>query len=343
MINQRRTVLLLAVAVAVIAVAMLLASQRNRGQDTLAGQTVLPGLREALNDVTELRISRGDGTHVTVRKGESDWVVAEREFPADPGKVRKLLLDLASLSVVEEKTSDPGSYARIGVEDVTSATSSGTRIEAVTPKKTFGLIAGDPSGTKNGYVREPGAKTSYLATPQIRTEADPKRWLDRTLVDIPQDRVKEIALKPAKGRAYTVSREKKEQTDFTVSDIPKGMELTSPSAPNSLASELMSLTLDDVRKAPEEAAKPEASTTFRTFDGLELQFDGSKDGDRHYITVTARSTAKESEAEAQKLDARLKGWQFEIPGYKYDLLFRPQEELLVKSEPQSKNKSKPET
>lgn len=339
MINQRRTVVLLAVAVAVIAVAMVLASQRNRGHETLAGQTVLPGLRDVLNDVTELRIARGDGTHVTVRKRESDWVVVERDFPADPGKVRKLLLDLASLSVVEEKTSDPASYARIGVEDVTSATSGGTRIEAVTPKKTFGLIAGDPSGTKNGYVRETGAKTSYLATPQIRTEADPKRWLDRTIVDISHDRVKEIALKPAKGRAYTVSREKKEQTDFTVSDIPKGMELTSASAPNSLASELMSLTLDDVRKAPaDKAAKPEASTTFRTFDGLELQFDGLKDGDRHYIAVSARSTAKDSEAEAQKLDARLKGWQFEIPGYKYDLLFRPQEELLVKSEPEKKSK-----
>ena len=33
--------------------------------------------------------------------------------------MRKLLLDLANLEVVEEKTSEPANYAQLGVEDVT--------------------------------------------------------------------------------------------------------------------------------------------------------------------------------------------------------------------------------
>lgn len=337
MINQRRTGILLAVGAAVIAIAVWLGSSRNNAHEAFAGQPVLPGLKDALNEVTELRIAKGDGTQVTLRRRESDWVVAEREFPADPGKVRKLLLDLSALAVVEEKTSDPASYERIGVEDVTSPKASGTRIEAVTPKKTYGLIAGDISGMKNSYVREVGVAKSFLATPQLRADAEPKRWLDRTIVDIPQDRVKEVALKPASGPAYTVSRENKDQKDFTVSNIPRGKELTSASVANAIASEIMSLTMDDVRKAPEGApAKPAASTTYRTFDGLELRFDGVKDGDRHYVSVTASATSQEAEAEAKKLAPRFEGWQFEIPGYKYDLLFRPQEELLTDADPKDR-------
>jgi hypothetical protein len=151
-----------------------------------------------------------------------------------------------------------------------------------------------------------------------------------------------VAVTPASGPAYTVAREKKEQTDFTVSNVPKGRELSSPGAGNAVAAELVSLTLDDVRKAsaPADAAKPSGpSATFRTFDGLELQVNGQKDGEHHYISITPRSTAKETATEAQTLQGHLKGWDYEIPGYKYDVLFKPLEEVLLKPEPKEDKKS----
>jgi hypothetical protein len=135
-----------------------------------------------------------------------------------------------------------------------------------------------------------------------------------------------------------VSREKKEQTDFTVSNIPKGRELTAPSAGNTVAGELSSFTLDDVRKVPADA-KPEATATFHTFDGLELQLAGQKDGDRRYVAITPRSTAKETESEAKTLADRVNGWQYEIASYKYDALFKPLDDLLKKPEPKEDKKA----
>ena len=44
--------------------------------------------------------------------------------------------------------------------------------------------------------------------------------------------------------------------------------------------------------------------------------------------IAPRSTAKETADEAHKLEARVNGWMFEIPNYKYDALFRPLEEML---------------
>jgi hypothetical protein len=97
--TPRRVLLLLIAGVIVIAGSLWLASQRHLEKATLAGDLVLPGLQKSLNDVTEIHLTKGDGTRTTLRKSATDWVVAERDFPADSGRVRKLLLDLGALNV----------------------------------------------------------------------------------------------------------------------------------------------------------------------------------------------------------------------------------------------------
>lgn len=351
--TARRVTILLAAGLLVIAFAIWLSSRRHLERTTLAGELVLPGLDNAVNSVTEVRLRKGDGTQTTLRKGASDWTVQQRDYAADSGKVRKLLLDLAELNVVEEKTRTPESYPRLGVEDVKSPKATGTRVEAVTPAKTYALIVGKSSGAKSGYVRVADSPQSLLATPSITLDADPRHWLDHTLIDIPQERVQEVVVKPADGPGYTVTRAKKEQQDFTVPDIPKGRELSNPAAADPIAGSLAGLTSDDVQRAsqpapggpPNAAAKspPPAApvhATFRTFDGLELDFTGHKDGSRTLIAVTAHSSAKESQPEAQSLAARVKDWEFEVPSYKYDAMFRPLEELLKKPPEPAAKKTK---
>ena len=225
--TSRRVGILLVSSVVVVILAAWLSSNRPATKATLAGQPVMPGFdKSSVNSVTELKLSKGDGTQTTLKKGSADWSVGERDYPADSGKVRKLLLDLASLTVVEEKTSLPENYPALGVEDTTSAKATGTRVDAVTPAKTFSLVVGKSSGAKSGYVRVAGAPPSLLATPLLTVDADPRRWLDHTLIDISQERIKEFAVKPAEGPGYTASRPNKDTSDFAVSGIPKGRKLS---------------------------------------------------------------------------------------------------------------------
>ena len=325
----RRVGMLLGAALVIILLAIWVSSRKVQIADTAAGTPVMKALKAQLNEVTEVRISKGDGSRATLRKQPTGWVVSERDYPADTTKVRKLLIDLSSLNTVEAKTSDPAKYAQLGVEDVNGPTATGTRIEAVTGQQVNGVIVGKTSGSKSGYVRAIDAKQSVLATPMVQADADPKHWLDTTLLDIPEARVQEIAVAPSGTPAYKVSREKKEQTDFTVTPVPKGRELSSPAVANGYGSALMALTLTDVKK--QDDAKPitqEPRVTFRTFDGLELAITGRVAGEHRLIMIAPKSTAKETADEAQKLESRVKGWMFEIPNYKYDALFRPLEEML---------------
>jgi hypothetical protein len=341
--TPRRVFILLIASVLVVILAVWMSSNRRPQRATLAGEPVLQGLdKRAVNSVSEIRLSKGDGTKTTLKKGTSDWSVAERDYPADTGKVRKLLLDLAALNVVEEKTSTPENYPALGVEDTTSDKATGTRVEAVTAGKTYGLIVGKSSGAKSGYVRVANAPQSLGAAPLITVDADPRRWLDHTLIDIPQDRIKEIAVKPADGPGYTATRPNKDQSDFTVAEIPKGRKLSSPAAADPIAGSLGSVSLDDVQHSPTVPATGSAHAVFSTFDGLKIDVAGHKEGTKTLVSFTPTSTAPATEAEAKALAARLKGWDFEIPSYKYDGMFRSLEDLLEKlPEPAAKGGKKP--
>jgi len=335
--TARRVGLLLAAGLIIIAFAIWLSSKRHLERSTQAGDLVIPGLEKSLNAVTQIRLTKGDDTHATLKKGASNWIVGERDYPADSGKVRKLLLDLGALNVVEEKTRSSANYPQLGVEDTNTPKATGTRVAVVTPEKVYEIIIGKPSSAKSGFVRIPTAQQALLAAPSITIDADPKRWLDNTLLDISQDRIKEVEEKPAEGTSFKASREKKDQTDFTVSNIPKGRELSSPVAANSMAGSLSALTLDDVHKSSAPGADAKIShALFRTFDGLELDVAGHKDGSHDLITITPHSTAKETADEAQKLTTQLQGWDYEIPSYKYDVIFTSLDSLLKPVEPPKK-------
>lgn len=320
---------MLLAGILLIGIAIWLSSQRHLDRATLAGDLVLPGLQTAVNSVSEIRLTKGDQTHATLKKGTNDWEVTERGYPADSGKVRKLLLDLGALNVVEEKTRTEANYPLLGVEDTTSPKATGTRVAVVSPPKVYELIVGKAVGGKSGYVRVPSTPQSLLAAPMLSVDADPKNWLDHTLIDVGQDRVKNVEEKPAEGAAYTISREKKEQTDFAVSNLPKGRELSSPVVADPIAGSLGGMTFDDVHKAATPSADAKVShVIYQTFDGLQVDLAGRKDGGHDLIALTVTSNDKATADEAKKLAAQVQGWEYELPSYKYDAIFQPLEELL---------------
>ena len=341
--TARRVMLLAAVGIAVIALAVWVSSRGQTGEDSVAGTRVLPGLERSLNEVTEVRITKAGGVRATLDRRATDWIVGERGYPADSGKLRKLLLDLGSLRAVERKTSLARNYPVLGVESVTQPKATGARIDIVSPGKTWSLIVGN-SMDDGCYARVADSAQSLLASPLVMADADPKLWLDPNILDIAQSRVSEIDERPAKGPGFSVSRDKRTQANFTVHGIPRGRELSGADAADSMASALSALTLTDVRKAAPPAATDLEHAAFKTFDGLQIEVSGYKQGDSGYIEVSAhavsqaagqttdKSTGKPADesagAAAQRINSRVQGWDYQIPGYRYEEIFQPMDGLL---------------
>jgi len=326
-IRPKQLATLTLAAVVLVGLGAWLVAHHNSDTTTEASGPVLALKQADLNAVTRVRIFKGDGSHTTLTRGASGWVVGERGYAADTGQVRKLLLDLSALQVEEQKTADPALYAKLGVEDPHGAQTASTGVDVDLNGKTLGLIVGKTSGTGSVYVRVAGTAQSLLASPQLTPDSDPRHWLERTILDIAADQVNEVDVKPASGPPYTIKRAGSASSpDYQVSPIPKGRELSDPGAASAQAGALVSLQLDDVRKPSGHA--PAAAATFHTGSGLVVTLNGILEGETRYITVAVTSAAPAAQQRAQELTARLAGWEFELPGYRYDSLFRPLEQLL---------------
>ena len=237
-----------------------------------------------------MRLRKADDTHVTLKRADGGgWFVGERDWPAQVSKVRKLLLDLDALNVVEEKTRLPVNYPALGVEDLSTPKATGTEVMVLSPAQKWTLIVGKPSGGKSGYVRVAGAEKSLLAAPlscRARTRKAGSRRPSSTCRPSGCARSRND---PAEGAAYSVARQKKEDPHFTLSALPKGRELSGPGAADSLAAALAGLTLEDVTRAATAGAPAAARAVFRTFDDLEVEVSGRKDGARSLVTLVARA------------------------------------------------------
>lgn len=332
--NPRRLALIGVVALAAIAGAFWLSAQRNLPRAVQTGAAVLPGLEARLNAITEVRIARGDGTAATLRRSDTGWRVLERDYAADDAAVRRLLVDTAALEILEEKTSDPKRYAQLEVDDVNSTKARGTLLTLLEDGKAdnaIALILGKTDGSRNVFVRPSGAATTLLATPQLLAEADPRRWLATSLLNVAAARVRRVSITTPGQPTYIAERASDAGAALMLTAVPAGRAVADPAGVDALAGALADLRLEDVLPidAVGERSLPSgAEARFETSDGLTVDLRERELGARRLVTVEAAGSSEPSRAEAARINASAAAREFELPAFRASVLFRPLEELL---------------
>ena len=284
------------------------------------------------------------------------------------------------MKFIERKTSDPANYAKLGVEAPDTPTATSTLVE---------VVAGEQAAGRSSSARMPRDAPSTCASPRkrparwsspaISVDPDPKRWIDRLLIDIRGDtRARHLGEARRAGRPIYCPARSAATSTWRSARFPRAARPASSMSLNGQADALTAFNFDDMRPVP---ATPPAATdhaTFRTFDGQVFEFAGRKEADKAWVTVTARrdaalaaqvsrtarllprphrpppaapppapaaptpaaaaAPAKPPDQTAERLTARAQGLEFEIPLYKYDTLFRTQEDLLEPKPIPARNK-----
>lgn len=303
--TSRRLIILAALAIVVIAGALFLTRQPSPSQAGDSTALLYPKLEAELAAVTALSIYKpGDERAVELLRKDGNWTITEQSgYAADTAKVHRLLRAIAKAKPVEEKTSNPASYAAIGVEDLGNPAATGSRVQLSGTATPVNLIVGKSgAGAQSAYVRRAGEPASWLINESIDAATSPDAWLRKEIINVAADRVQSATV-TGTGKPYTAGKKSRADADFAVDGLSKGKDLSSPTAANGVASALTSLTLTDVRAAKEFAAdKPVAHATFKTFDGLVADIDGwVKDG-KHYVAIKPaydEALAKQFHVEAQ--------------------------------------------
>ena len=326
----RKTVQILA---AIIVALVLFLLVLERGGDDIATDrgVLLPGLKAQANDARRISITRPDGEEsVTIDREDAGWVVTERNgYHADVNKLGLLISALADAVSVEEKTSNPANYARLGVDDPGEG-GSGVLVSIDGPNLTHAVILGKAAQREFRYARVPGEATSYLIDQNPAIPESAGGWLIAEILDIPSSRIRKVSIVHNDGETIVIEKTDQAQTDYAVVDVPEGRELNYATVGNSIAGALAGLELDDVRQRVD--APVSTSVDFDTWDGIKLSVAIIDDDETAWLTFAATSTSVDEEEttenEAATINKRLADWQYQIAEYKKNLLIRRWDDLL---------------
>jgi len=280
--------LILVVVAALALIAAWWVATERRPETDISRAPLLPELIDRVNDVAAVHLESARDSVALRRDASGDWVVETSDgYPADFERVKRLVLTLAEMKIVEPKTRVADRYDRIGVSALDD---DGSRATSVTLMDAAGepiasLLVGDASdgaATPGHYVRRPDAAQSYLVTGTFDYQAADRDWMDRTVVDIQPDRITRVEIEPAEGEAYALSRDAGEDGELALVDLPDGMQERSRATTKSIGSFLAGLRFDDVKAAASTALPaPAMSATFVTDAGGVVEATGYElDGER---------------------------------------------------------------
>jgi hypothetical protein len=284
-----KTVQILALAV-ILLFAAVFALNWQRDKEQTEDEQLFPGLKERIDDTAAITVTDADGT-VTVKRDGERWIVAEKAgYAANTDTLRRVLLAIADARKVEQKTSNPELYDRLGVGDPSREDGGVLLSSAGLGDQDFALILGDAVQQEYRYVRIADQAQSWLIDQNPDVPDDASGWLAQEIVDIDSLRIKSVTVTHEDGETIHIHKDKEDATNFAVDGIPEGRELSYPSVANGMAAVLSNLTLEDVVADPGSADESAATTVISTFDGLELRIVSSQEDDQTWITLTASAT-----------------------------------------------------
>ncbi|MBV9829311.1 MAG: DUF4340 domain-containing protein [Alphaproteobacteria bacterium] len=321
---QRRSFSLLLCATLILAGAAVYSLLANNIAPVrvVDGDKVFPELTGSLNDLAWLRLSHGtskvDFTDINQR-----WVVVEKgNYPAAAGKVRRLLLGLSELTLVERKTDQPELLSRLDLDDPATGPATGkgalVQLQDRLGKPVADLIVGKTrhdrlGGGRDGvYIRKPGDNQTWLASGSLDVGGGPLDWVERRILDIPASRIASVTLNDGDAPPVVLRRSAAD-TPFALADMPPDAKLKSAKLAEGPAGTLTALDLVDVKPAADLPVPDTAATaTLTTFDGLTLTIHlvGHDNMDWAAIDVVGSGAAQ---AEAKVLASALKPWSFALP------------------------------
>ncbi|MCJ7556835.1 MAG: DUF4340 domain-containing protein [Gammaproteobacteria bacterium] len=328
--NRMKFMVLLVLALAALAFAGWMGKHRAQSGDLYSGP-LLPGLSAQINQVTGLILRDSQGRQVSIRLNDGFWGIEEKQgYPADAGKLRSALLILADAQVLEEKTSRPDMYSRLGVEDPDTPGADNLVLTILLPGQERGLIMGKLAMNSGTYVRRTGEPTSLLINQALALEANPLKWLIADLLDIGPDEIQRVEIRHPDGSELVITRKDEDGHDFRIENSPPGSEPQSDFVANGIAGALAHLSFQDVRRLREPDASTAIRSRFTTRKGLVIELSLQRD-EQPWVSFAFSLADGADQAQAglvQDYSQRLEGWEYVIAGPGAEQMGKRMEDLL---------------
>jgi len=328
--TSRRNLLLLGVAAAVVAGAVVALTPAEPPATAVAGiRLAFPGLAGKLPEVRRIELTRGSEFLALDWQAGRFVLPARADYPARPERVREALVGLTELRLIEPRTADPAQHERLGVDDPAreGTNAVGLRLLDAAAQPIAELVVGRRRVRTQGglpesvYVRRPGEAQSWLAEGRLVVDTDANLWLDRDIVNL-----------SAPGLSRVTSRVHAGPELVAAATPDRGLQVVTPATTPPLddakleevSRALEFLTFQEVIPESEVPGEPLGEARFEFRDGLAVTVWPTRD--RRGLWLRLRAEGGDA---AERLDARWRGWAFQVGPWKERTILPRLEDLLA--------------
>lgn len=335
----RTAVVLLVIGIVVLAAGWYYGTAREpvEQQQAQAEPLMFPDLAPRLQQAAKVEIVHA-GTPLIIEKKGDVWGLAERsDYPVQRDKLREMLTGLTELRLAEKRTSDPAEFSKLGLDDPTKAKAESNLIRVLDSggKPIVELVVGHHRVRTEGnladavYVRKPDSDQTWLAEGRLQVEAGSQSWLDRDVLNIDPSRIASVDATRGEQTLEFVRQGDKlalkspadhpPLEDYKVDEVGRGLQL---------------LTFTDVKRRDDIPGEKIGQSVFTTSDGLKVTVTGAHAGNDFWarFDVTGKDNTK---AEAEKLEAKVSPWAYEIGAWKEKALLPTMDDVKAPPPPKS--------
>ncbi len=216
------------------------------------------------------------------------------------------------------------------------------------------------AGRTELYIRVADDPRAWLVDGSVPGGPTVIDWLDRLVARIERERLRAVEVMHADGAIVAVNKSLPADDDFVLRDIPADRETDSQYRINDIGRFLEDLRFEDVARSSslDFAGSVDKRMGATTFDGLRVHLETVMRDDDAWVQLRAEvdeglveasgsdSAASDTEAgsestdsqsalrpleevraEAESLNARWKGWAYELPSFKRDYIAKRVDEL----------------
>ncbi len=307
---------------------------------TADGAKLIPSLQRDMGRIATITLRQGAQTLTLERTGDA-WSLKDRGgYPVQGERVRALLLRLADAALVDRKTRNPERYPLLELEDATAKDAKSRQLviaddkgraiaDLIVGKRSVEQFAAGKGGT---YIRKPGDRDTWLVSTEIDVNPTVNQWVDTTVFEAEIAKVKRVEVDLGGSEKVIVERETGKPANkdaYKLAGMPEGKKLKSDYTLEDLVNAFARVEMEDVRKpvAPPTGAPAPQVATYEMEDGSKITMRIVSDGEQRWATVEA-SGQGDAKAAIDKINARANGWQFRLPGWKFEQIFKKQADLV---------------
>jgi hypothetical protein len=310
------------------------------------GSAIVPALQAALNDVSELQVLEANNkVLVTLQRQQNGWSVKERnQYPADISKVRSALLSLAEAKIVEQKTSNPDLYNKLGVEGLENNDAQGVKAIVTYSGQTNELIVGKPGPqiNKTRYVRLANSDDSWLIDRKIDLKHVPDYWLRKDILSIEPSEVAAVKIVLQDNSILQISNSGDKEDTFEVVNLTDPASQVVEAELHQVTNALSSFQLLDVAQSTTFAnTESTMKVNYQLKSGVDVNVTAYELENDHFAALDfglVNDISDEQKPAAEKYIDELKqltsGWVYKIPNVTYDSMNKREADVLAITEDQ---------